>query len=604
MKNGFLYLVACTVLTAIPLCSLCALSYTESSNGLIPPSFDGGRSEIEMADIDQNGNIDLISIGDHGSPYLNTDQHGIMVWFGDGTGSWSVYMNGNFGYGGIAIGDVNNDKDLDAGYAMHHNYSSNDFGDQLIEVALGDGTGQNWQPWDDSLAMEGQDWGMFGTDFADFNNDGLLDICSNAFGYDDGVHAYTNNGNGTWHYTYGFIGGNSTMDIVCGDVNNDGNADFAVSHQGGTVYIGDGIGNFTIGDGNLPSGGNMGLYGVTLRDVDDDGDDDIAFCNSDGGVEVWRWISSNTWQDISGTLPSSGSYESSQLFDMNVDGICDIAAFGSSTVTVWIGDSAGNWTQEVNFNTPSPGYCEAFRVGGDADHNGFPDIVLLSDEGSWPSYQNHLHFYKESSTPENLAIRPIEPHGYEKCFAGSVHFIDWISSVPDSSSTVKLDLSISGSTGPWHLITASVPDNGRYQWLIPDTLSSSDCFIMYTIVSGSDTAKTITPSAFEILGSSHYSEAPMRKQTLKAHISIVPTIASKTATCQFHIGEPGPLEIAVYDISGRMVRKLIDIAHAPANGTLLWDCTGDNGESVQSGTYFIQLRIPGKTLSGKVIVVR
>ncbi|MEO0086663.1 MAG: hypothetical protein ABIK90_01125, partial [candidate division WOR-3 bacterium] len=68
------------------------LEYQESSNGLVPPTLEGGRLEIEMVDINFDGNLDLISIGDHGSPYINTDQHGIMVWFGDGRGNWQVYM--------------------------------------------------------------------------------------------------------------------------------------------------------------------------------------------------------------------------------------------------------------------------------------------------------------------------------------------------------------------------------------------------------------------------------------------------------------------------------------------------------------------------------
>jgi hypothetical protein len=445
---------------------------------------------------------------------------------------------------------------------------------------------------------------MFGTDFADFDNDGLLDICSNAFGYDDGVHAYANNGNGTWHYTYGFIGGNSTMDITCGDVNNDGNADFAVAHQGGTVYIGDGSGNFTVGDGNLPPGGNMGLYGVTLRDADNDGGDDIAFCNSNGGIEVWKWVSSSTWQDISGTLPATGSFESAQLFDMNADGFCDIAAFGGGTVTVWLGDGLGNWTQETSFNTPSPGDREAFRVGGDADHNGFPDIVLVSDEGSWPNYQNHVHFYRESSAPGSLAIHPIDPHGYEKFYAGSVHFIDWSSSVTGNPANVDLELSITGNGGPWHGIAHSLPDNGRFQWLIPDSLSSSECYIRYTITSGTDTVASITPSPFEIMGSSAISNDSPQHQLEKARLWIAPTITSRTVICEFHIGKSGPLEIEIYGITGRLVRKLIATAHAPACGSLLWDCKGENGKPLQSGVYFIQLRIPGKTLSRKVTVFR
>ena len=66
--------------------NLLSLDYTESSIGLNYPELEGGRTEMEFADIDGDGNIDILSIGDHGSPYI---QHGIMVWFGDGNGNCS-----------------------------------------------------------------------------------------------------------------------------------------------------------------------------------------------------------------------------------------------------------------------------------------------------------------------------------------------------------------------------------------------------------------------------------------------------------------------------------------------------------------------------------
>ncbi|MCK4818649.1 VCBS repeat-containing protein, partial [bacterium] len=164
--------------------------FIESSSGLNNPDWDTGNTEIEFADLNQDGYVDIISIGDHGSPNINTNEHGVMVWFGDGAGTWSVEMNGNFGYGGIAVGDVNRDGLWDVGYGMHHDYSSTDFGDQLIETALGDGTGVNWTPWDDGLATNGEDYGMFATDFADINNDGYLDIGSLSFGSGNGFHIY------------------------------------------------------------------------------------------------------------------------------------------------------------------------------------------------------------------------------------------------------------------------------------------------------------------------------------------------------------------------------------------------------------------------------
>lgn len=561
---------------------------------------------MEMADINGDGNIDLLSIGDHGSPYINTDQHGIMVWFGDGTGFWSVYMNGNFGYGGIGVGDVNNDGLLDVGYGMHHNYSSTDFGDQLVEVALGDGTGQNWQPWDDSLAMEGQDWGMFGTDFADINNDGLLDIASNAFGYGDGVHAYLNNGDGTWHRSFGFIGGNSRMDIVFGDVNNDGNADFAVGHQGGTVYIGDGDGNFILGDGNLPPGGNIGLSGVTFGDANNDGADEIAFCNSNGGVEVWSWVGPNTWVNLSGSLPTSGPYEVTQLFDMDVDGYCDVVTFGSGVVTVWTGDGLGTWTEDTSFTTPSPGYFAAFRVGGDADHNGFPDIVIVAEEGIWPSEKNHIRFFKETSIPETLYIHPINPHGNEKLYAGSVHFIEWISSVPDTQpANVSLELSTTGNNGPWLAIADNLPDNGRHQWLIPDTISSSNCFIRYTIFTQSDTAEGIAPAPFEIMGSAFISDNSQTEIISYSNLNIFPSLVTNgEVQIHYSLKKSGRVKLTIYDTSGRIVKTLVNEFRSSGVYRIKWNGKDEKGEIVPTGIYFVRGKIGGVNANKKVVCIR
>jgi hypothetical protein len=154
------------------------------------------------------------------------------------------------------------------------------------------------------------------------------------------------------------------------------------------------------------------------------------------------------------------------------------------------------------------------------------------------------------------------------------------------------------------VIAQSLPDNGRYQWLISDTLSSSDCYIRFTIVSGSDTAISITPAYFEIIGSSSLSEGPVREKSQKEFLSVAPTIASRRATCEFRIGEQGPVEIVVYDVAGRMVKKLLGTRHAPACGAVLWDCMDGTGVPVQNGIYFIQLKTKKSLLTEKLTILR
>lgn len=477
------------------------VQYIDLSIGLEQPGMEAGNTEIEFADVDGDGNVDLVSIGDHGSPFINTDEHGVMVWFGDGTGNWSLVQNGNFGYGGCALGDVNNDGLMDIGYGMHHDYSSNDLGDQLLEVALGDGTGINWTPWDDGLATNGETWGMFGTDFADVDNDGDLDIGSISFGCCAGVHVYRNNGDGTWTQTFGFLGGNAAVIFEFADFNGDGNADFATSHDDGTVYFGDGTGDFSLADGNLPE--ESWRRGVSVGDVNADGRDDLAFRTA-SGVRITTFVEDGVWDDLSGTLASIGSFSFTQIADMNLDGAGDVLVFRDEALRVYAGDNTGQW--ELVADVPLPAACDdaAFRAGVDADHNGFPDIVIIQEEdcGQFTGGANRPRFFAESSTPDDAFVFPAFPRGGEVFRAGSIRFIDWHAGVPDDAGQpmMSIDFSISGKNGPWLMIADHVPDNGRFQWRVPvNTSETNDAAFRYRLHTDSETV-AITPEPFSITG--------------------------------------------------------------------------------------------------------
>ncbi|UCD19196.1 MAG: VCBS repeat-containing protein [candidate division WOR-3 bacterium] len=592
-----IYFALCTVLHA--------LEYVESSVGLQDPQWESGRTELELADINEDGNVDILSIGDHGSPYVNTLEHGIMVWFGDGTGSWSVFQNGNFGYGGIAVGDLNNDNHMDVGYGMHHNYSGTDFGDSILEASLGDGTGQNWMPWDDGISIGNPDqWGMFCTDLADVNSDGLLDLGANSFGYGDGIHVFLNNGDGTWDECFGFIGGNSTMDFCFGDINADGNADFAAAHQYGSVYLGDGNGNFAAADGNLPPGGLVGRRGPSLGDIDNDGDQDLAFCNSDGGVEVWSWLGNDTWSDASGSLPVSGSYVATQLCDMNIDGYMDVVAFGAGITTVWSGDGSGTWTSAAIINTPTPGTLGALRVGADADHNGYPDIALVAKEGSMWTAVNTLRFFKEMSVTESLFVFPAYPRGGEVFKCGSVRFIKWTCGVPvGETAHVRLELSTSGASGPWTEIADSLPDNGRYQYTVAQGINSSECYIRYTAVTSGDTVDCISVFPFTISDGTGADIAATCPASGRQRISIVPSVGSGGFAVHISTSGGDSKRAVIYDRCGNLVRDLI-VIRGTGRFVVPWDGRDERGRLVPAGIYYVSVAANDRVFTAKVVVVR
>ena len=578
------------------------LTYVDSSAGLGVPALERGRTEIEMSDVDGDGALDLISIGDHGSPFINTSEHGIMVWFGDGNGAFSVVQTGDFGYGGVALGDVNGDGLMDAAYGMHHDYSDDDLGDQILEVALGDGSGTFWTPWDDGLATNGETYGMFGTDLADVDGDGDLDLASNSFGCCAGVHVYLNQGDGTWVQSFGFVGGNSTQDLAFADVNGDGSPDLVVAHQQQTVYLGDGAGGFAPADGNLPAGGLLGRRGPSAGDVDGDGDEDLAFVNGQGGVSVWRWNGPGSWSAASNGLPASGSYESTQLFDMDLDGALDLLGFGNGTLTLWRGDGNGLWTAAEGFQTPTPGYLSAFRAGGDLDANGYPDIALIDEEGSGLARRNRVHAYLESTPAANVVVRGVKPRPAATLRGGASAFIDWTSALPDGAggATIGLEVSTSGAGGPWVPIASGLTNGGRFQWTVPHG-AASQCRIRYTLTTSAGTATAITAGDFTIVDPiMAVALAPVMPGAALDVTAFPNPFANATRIALPGGGTGGVL--AIYNPSGRLVRSLV-----VAGTAVHWDGRDARGVRVSPGSYFMRYdpHAAGRPVAtGTVILLR
>jgi hypothetical protein len=583
--DGFL-LSALIILASIGIAGLAsvsqALTYVDASpSGPAFPEWEGGDTELEFADWNADGNIDFASIGDHGSPYVNTNQHGVMVYFSNGAGGWSIHMEGNFGYGGIAAGDVNNDGFLDVGYGMHHDYSGNDFGDQLIEVALGNGTGFTWTPWDDGLGQSGEDWGMFATDFGDIDEDGDLDLVSNSFGASNGVHVYRNNGDGTWTQTWARTGGNARQHVCFGDVNGDGHLDIASAYQYGTIWLGDGQGLFTAGDTGLPSPGTLGLKGPSLGDVNGDGWADLAFALN-GGVQVYVWTGSS-WVSSSTGLPTSGVYAITHLWDMNGDGFLDVAALGDGILTVWLGDGAGHWTSAGN-STVGPGIeTQAFEVGGDIDHNGRADAAVLQEEGSYPNYQNHLYVMRESTPALARAAGFQFPLGNEVFYIGSVRTIRWWAAhVGTGPATIRLELSRSGPGGPYELVADGLPDSGHYQWNVSGPATGAAC-LRATLTQAGESVSAVGRT-FRILPSGSMA-APERGGALLLRVAPNPVLGD--GPCVIFAGGasiPAPARVGVRDCGGRLVRVL-----ACTRGQARWDGCDAQGNRVPTGVYWISL---------------
>jgi hypothetical protein len=63
--------------------------------------------------------------------------------------------------------------------------------------------------------------------------------------------------------------------------------------------------------------------------------------------------------------------------------------------------------------------------------------------------------------------------------------------------------------------------------------------------------------------------------------------------------------VALYDLAGRMVRRLLDDADAPTGEHLLAvDGRGGQGERLRAGMYFYRIRAMEGTSGGRFVIAR
>ena len=85
---------------------------------------------------------------------------------------------------------------------------------------------------------------------------------------------------------------------------------------------------------------------------------------------------------------------------------------------------------------------------------------------------------------------------------------------------------------------------------------------------------------------------------------VSPNPFNPTATIRFELPEAGEVKLAVYDLSGRLVKVLAEGHEKAGVFTKTWSGTNDSGRRVGTGVYFVRLQSKSGTATRKMVLVK
>ena len=266
-------------------------------------------------DVDQDGDLDLVSIQD---PTSTGDNDDVIVYINNGTGtSWTQYTVVGTVNGGkqIDVGDIDKDGDIDVVVADSNDNNVMWYKNNGSEVFT-------------EYTVVGTLDGVIGTNLGDINNDGEMDIVVSSQGSSQDIIWYENDGSENFSsnaHTIDSAYYGQYNELV--DLDGDGDLDLIVASYVDDLlswYRNNGNETFT-NMGNIDSGATdlNAANNPHAADLDNDGDIDIVVSAWDANKFIWYSNdgSENFTQHI---LKTSTDARESYIIDVDSDGYTDI----------------------------------------------------------------------------------------------------------------------------------------------------------------------------------------------------------------------------------------------------------------------------------------
>src|SRR5690349_10625292 len=310
-----------------------------AGSGLFPTSANlagvfSPRS-LALGDMDQDGDLDLVA-SDQGVLGPNGfDNDGVVVFLNDGLGGFAAQPRYPFDVRddepeGLCLGDLDGDGDLDVTVAIRLHQTGPLTSESCVLVYLNDGHGDlkggRIHP---SGAKPGN------MVLVDLNGDGALDY-STINGIGSSVSVVFGHGDGSFDSSAAsYVFGTYPSGLACGDFDLDGDTDLAVGWKYGLrVLLNQGDGTFTNGPAHA-----FGYYNKSLAagDFNQDGKLDLVATFASPGELAILAGDGNANFSLYQSFPAGAQAYAMAIGDWNRDSILDAATADNSSneIRIW-----------------------------------------------------------------------------------------------------------------------------------------------------------------------------------------------------------------------------------------------------------------------------
>ena len=269
-------------------------------------------------------------------------------------------------------------------------------------------------------------------------------------------------------------------------------------------------------------------------------------------------------------------------------------------VEVWVGSQDGVFGQELLFS----------GTGEDSSFSWAPQVAPETEQ--WISvlaYNNGeisgLDFSDAPLTFEQDLESPVVeveyPNGGEYLYFGNTVDVRW--TAIDNAGVDSVRVSFSDDAGESYLTLASgEPNDGIYTWEVPDGLRLS-CLIR---IDAYDPCLNVGGDCSDILFYlNHVVGVENPTPSLPSDLEqSTPNPFNGATEISYSLAQRGKVELAIFDLMGRLVISLEDGDRAAGPHKVIWRGVDHRGEGVPSGVYLCRLRTPEFSQSIKLLYVQ